>query len=266
MSLKRPPKALVFDVFGTVVDWETSITNTLIERSKKSLDDSTEIPQEARNKASKFSASDWNSFAKEWRKGYGQFTRGFKRETDTFITVDEFHHNSLKDLLKKHELEGLWSEDEVKDISLAWHKLTPWPDSSKGIAQLNKKFETGTLSNGNTALLESLSKYGPLPFNHIVGADHFGDYKPSPLVYNGVAERLGLQTKDCALVAAHLHDLAAAKSLGYQVIYVERPTEDVFAADAIALARREGWVDMWVDHEDGSEGILEVARRLGIGD
>lgn len=263
MSLQRPPKALLFDVFGTVVDWETSITNTLAERSRKSLDNSTGIPPDVQEKASKFSTSDWNSFAKKWRKGYSTFTQNFDRETDAFITIDEFHHNSLKDLLKEHGLEGLWSDHEVKDISLAWHSLTPWPDSAKGIAQLNKKFETGTLSNGNISLLESLAKNGSLPFKHIFSAEQFKAYKPSPLVYNGAAEKLGLETKDCALVAAHLLDLAAAKSLGYQAIYVERPGEETWT-DFIDLARRDGWVDMWIEHGDETEGILEVAKRFGI--
>jgi 2-haloacid dehalogenase len=264
MSLERPPKAVLFDVFGTVVDWESSITNTLVERSKKSLDSSTGIPPEVKDKASEFTTSDWKSFAKKWRAGYGEFTRGFNRENDVFITIDEFHHNSLKDLLKDYGLEGLWSEDEVKDISLAWHRLTPWPDSSEGIAQLNKKFETGTLSNGNIALLESLSKNGPLAFKHIFSAEHFKAYKPSPLVYNGVAEKLGLETKDCALVATHLFDLAAAKHLGYQTIYVERPGAESPSADTVDQARRNGWVDMWIDHGEGNQGILEVAKRFGI--
>lgn len=264
MSIQRPPKAVLFDVFGTVVDWQTSITNTLVERCKNSLETTTGIPPELQEKASKFSSADWNSFAKEWREEYREFTRGFERELDTFITVDEFHHNSLKELLKAHGLEGLWSPDEVKEISLAWHNLTPWPGSSEGIAQLNKKFETGTLSNGNTSLLEALAKNGSLRFKHIFSAEQFGDYKPSPLVYNGAPEKLGLKTQDCALVACHLFDLAAAKSNGYQVIYLERPGEESFPTDAIDLARRDGWVDMWIDHVDGTDGILEVARRLGV--
>lgn len=264
MSLQRLPKAVFFDVFGTVVDWETSITNTLTERSRKSLNNPTGIPSDVHEKASKFHTSDWNSFAKKWREGYSSFTQEFDRETDVFITIDEFHHNSLKDLLKEHGLEGLWSEREVKDISLAWHALTPWPDSAKGIAQLNKKFETGTLSNGNISLLESLAKNGFLPFKHIFSAEQFKAYKPSPLVYNGAAEKLGLETRECALVATHLSDLAAAKSLGYQVIYVERPGEETFSPDAISLARRDGWVDMWIEHGDGTEGILEVAKQFEI--
>lgn len=266
MSLEQPPKALLFDVFGTVVDWETSITNTLAERSRKSLENSTGIPPAVQEKAFKFSTPDWNSFARKWRKGYGIFTRNFDRETDTFITIDEFHYNSLKELLREHGLEGLWSEDEVKEISLAWHTLTPWPDSAEGLTQLNKKFKTATLSNGNISLLESLAKHGSLPFKHIFSAEQFRAYKPSPSVYEGAAEKLGLETKECALVAAHLSDLAAAKSLGYQVIYVERPGEEAFSTDAIDLARRDGWVDMWIGHSDRTEGFLDVARRFGIND
>src|SRR5690606_23443268 len=156
------------------------------------LGKSSEIPPELREKASKLTTSDWNSFAKEWREGYRSFTREIAYQRDDFITVDEVHPNSLKDLLNSHGLQDLWSEDEVKEISLAWHFLTPWPDSGAGISQLNKKFVTGTLSNGNISLLESLSKHCSLPFKHIISAEQFKVYKPSPLVYNGAAENLGL--------------------------------------------------------------------------
>lgn len=176
--------------------------------------------------------------------------------------MDTHHLESLKKLLQDWKIGGLWTDAEVREISLMWHYLDPWPDSSAGIAVLNQKFSTCTLSNGNVSLLSDMAKHADLPWTHIFSSEHFKAYKPSPLVYNGAAERLGLKTSECALVAAHLGDLKAARGCGYRTVYVEREREEDWSEGEVEEARREGWVDMWVSA--GERGFLEVARRFGV--
>lgn len=142
---------------------------------------------------------------------------------------------------------------------MIWHFLDPWPDSSNGLGLLNEKFQTCTLSNGNTSLLQDLADHGKLPYKHIFSGEDFKAYKPSPKVYNGAAERLGLKTSDCALVAAHLNDLQAAKGCGYQTIYIERSQEEQWDQKEIEKAKE--WVDMWVSIDES--GFEEVAKRFG---
>lgn len=149
-------------------------------------------------------------------------------------------------------------------LTSVWHYLEGWPDSSDGLAQLNKKFQTCTLSNGNTSLLSDMAEFSKLPWTHIFSGEDFKAYKPSPLVYNGAAKKLGLDTKECAMVAAHLGDLKAARGCGYQTVYVERAQEERYTPDQIKEAKEEGWVDMWVNLGEGKGGFLEVAKRFGI--
>lgn len=178
-----------------------------------------------------------------------------------FKSIDKHFRDSLEALLREKGVGELWSREQMDDISMIWHKLSPWPDSAPGLQKLNDLgFVTSTLSNGNTQLLSDLATFGELPYARILGAEDFGAYKPHEKVYRGAAEKLGLQTHECALLAAHLGDLEAAKRCGYRTVYIERENEEAWSTEKAAAARREGWVDMWVDLGQG--GFEEVARRM----
>src|SRR5579871_5457348 len=137
--VKQLPRALLFDIFGTSVDWRSTVTNSLNDAAHKTLNSATaSIPSSVRIKASRMSKKDWGQFAQQWRNTYAQFT--FSLATNSALkwkTVDEHHHDSLKELLTQWELEGLWTLEEVRAISLVWHHLNPWPDSENGIKALN---------------------------------------------------------------------------------------------------------------------------------
>lgn len=171
-------------------------------------------------------------------------------------------------LLKDNSITELWRDDEVEEISKIWHYLNGWPDSSKGVKQLNQDgFKTCTLSNGNVELLQNMAKHADLQWQHIFSGEHFKAYKPSPQVYNGAAEKLGLPTNQCAMVAAHLDDLKAAKGCGYQTIYIERAGEENWSLQDTRAAKREGWVDMWVGLDERFDGgaIAEISRKFDRG-
>ncbi|KAJ5888787.1 hypothetical protein N7495_008828 [Penicillium taxi] len=256
------PKALLFDTFGTVVEWRSCVTTALSSATQQALTDpSKEISTEARVRASQLTTSDWVSLVEEWRMSYAVFTRDFD-PSKKFVSVDQHHYTALQDLLSARGLRDLFSDDELRDLTFAWHRLNPWPDSVSGLARLNTAFITATLSNGNISLLEDLKEFGSLPFQHLVSAENFQAYKPSPKVYLGAAKLLGVEPSQCALVAAHLHDLKAAKDCGFHTIYVEREAEDTWNAEQIAQAREDGFVDIWIELNTG--GFNEVARLLGI--
>ncbi|KAJ5178901.1 hypothetical protein N7492_002111 [Penicillium capsulatum] len=255
-------EALFFDTFGTVVEWRSCVTDALVAALDQALGDpSKNIPAKVRDDALALSPSDWLAFAEEWRRSYGVFTSTFDPSNE-FISVDQHHYNALQDLLTQRGIRTVFTDDEVWSLALCWHRLDPWPDSVPGLELLNRKFITATLSNGNVSLLEDLQRRGSLPFTHLFSAENFGAYKPSPKVYYGAAYQLGLDPGQCTLVAAHLKDLQAAKGCGFRTIYVERELEEAWSAEEVAQARKDGFVDIWIDIKAG--GFVEVARRLGI--
>jgi 2-haloacid dehalogenase len=221
------------------------------------------IATSVRMRASDMTLENWGEFAQEWRNSYKTFVKSIAADpTIPWKSVDEHHHEYLKKMIVDWKLEGLWTDDEIRALSLVWHRLEPWRDSAAGIRQLNKMFYTVTLSNGNVSLLNDLNTGGNMGFTHIFSAEMFGSYKPSPTVYLGAVERLGLEPQQCAMVAAHLNDLKAAKSHGLQAIYVERPLEEDWNSEEVEKARNEGWVDLWIPA--GQQGFVTVAEKLGI--
>lgn len=260
----QPPRALFFDTFGTVVEWRSCVTNDLRAAALQALaDPDKDLPADERDRASALTEQDWLGLAEAWRRSYGVFTRNFDPSSE-FVSVDQHHYTALKGLLLQRGIQNLFNDRELWELTWAWHRLNPWADSAEGLALLNTKFITSTLSNGNVSLLEDLKQHGSLPFTHLTSSEHFRAYKPSHKVYLGAASRLGLEPSQCALVAAHLNDLRAAKDCGFQAIFVERELEEAWSAEEVAKAKADGWVDIWVDQDTG--GFIEVARRFGIHD
>ncbi len=200
-------KALVFDVFGTVVDWRGSILAEL----------------QAFGRARGMTA-DWASFVDEWRAGYQPAMQRVRSGALPWTTIDDLHRLILEDLLVKHGLAGL-AEAEKDHLNRAWHRLEPWPDAPGGLLRLKRKFIIGTLSNGNTRLLVDMAKRAGLPWDVVLSAELVRHYKPDPEAYRMPGELLGLTPSEVMLVAAHPSDLAAAATQGLRTGYVARPRE-----------------------------------------
>ena len=230
-------KALTFDVFGTVVDWRTSIIGETRKLGEcKGID------------------IDWESFVDAWRGLYQPAMAKVREGRRPWTKLDDLHRESLKKLLAEYRVEGL-SEGEVDDLNRAWHRLDPWPDAVEGLTRLRRKYVLATLSNGNVALLVNMAKRADLPWDAVLGAEPARHYKPQPESYLMTADFLGLAPPQCMLVAAHNHDLVAASQCGYRTAFVVRPTEygphqsddlqaehdfDVIAGDFIDLADKLG--------------------------
>ncbi|KAI4606721.1 hypothetical protein J4E80_010033 [Alternaria sp. BMP 0032] len=267
MSLTPLPKALLFDIFGTCVNWRSTVTTALSQSAHSALNSaSASLASRLRLRASEMSDEHWGEFAQQWRNSYKAFTKQLAADPSIpWVSVDDHHLSALQKLIAEWELEGLWDDEEIRALSLIWHQLDPWDDSVAGMALLNKGgFHTCMLSNGNLSLLSDLRAYSQIPFTHIFSAEMFGTYKPSPKVYLGAAEKLGLRPEECVMVAAHLNDLKAAKGCGLRTVYVERAQEEDWSEEVVGEARREGWVDVWIDLKEGSRGFVTVAEKLGV--
>jgi len=177
-------KALFFDVFGTTVDWRKTVTRTLHTSATTTLTSSksnrnNDIPASVRTKATTMALEDWGVFAAAWRETYHEFTRTVAASLDSdtaepYKTVDQHHHDSLIELLADNGLTGLWNDDEVRELSLVWHRLDPWADTCEGIRRLNELgYITSTLSNGNVGLLQDMAEYAKLEWKEVVSAEMF---------------------------------------------------------------------------------------------
>ncbi|TPX15768.1 uncharacterized protein E0L32_000102 [Thyridium curvatum] len=260
-------KALTFDVFGTVVDWRTTVTAELQAAAAEKLRSAAfaALPADLQARARAATPEDWAAFAQAWRQSYTDFVQGFVAGQTPWKDVDAHHHDSLLGLLAARGLAGLYAPAEARALSLVWHRLAPWPDSAPGLALLGRAgLVTCALSNGNRSLLADLEAHGALGFRRLLSAEDFGAYKPDPSVYRGAAERLGFAPPGgmgrVAMVAAHLGDLRAARAQGMRTVYVERALEEAWGPEEREAAR--DWVDLWIPLEE--DGFVELARRLGV--
>jgi 2-haloacid dehalogenase len=207
MTNRTPIKALVFDVFGTVVDWRNGVAReaaAFLQRHAPHLD-----------------AFD---FADAWRREYSPSMEEIRSGRRPYVRLDVLHRENLVKVLERSGIAGV-AQAEIDALNFAWHRLDPWPDSVAGLGRLKQQFIIAPLSNGNIRLMVDMAKRAGLPWDAILGAEVVRAYKPSPQVYSQTVEILGLAPAELCLVAAHNGDLAAARAQGLSTAFVVRPTE-----------------------------------------
>jgi len=235
--MAREVKALIFDVFGTVVDWRSSIIKQCQELGRlKGIE------------------ADWDGFADAWRSQYRPFMDKVRTGELPWTNLDALHRMSLDVVLDEFEIKGL-IDDEKSEMNLFWHRLRPWPDSVPGLYRLKHRFIIAPMSNGNIALMTNMAKFGELPWDCILGAEVAKHYKPDPESYQTAVELLGLYPDQVMMTAAHQGDLLASQKVGLKTAFVPRPMEhgqnrtpdptpdpsfDVVATDFVDLAAKMG--------------------------
>jgi 2-haloacid dehalogenase len=202
------PRALLFDVFGTCVDWRSGVA-----REGAALAARLELP-----------AVDWAAFADAWRALYGPQLETVRSGRRPWTTLDELHREALDRVLAEHGLEGV-PDAERDELTRAWHRLDPWPDVVPGLLELRRQFLVAPCSNGHIALQVGLARHGGLPWHAILGAELARAYKPDAAVYLRSVEALGLRPAQVVMVACHGHDLRAAAACGLRTAFVRRPLE-----------------------------------------
>jgi len=201
------PKALFFDVFGTLVDWRTSIA-----REAEAV------------LAPLGHAPDWLAFADAWRDEYQPAMDEVRAGRIPFCRLDVLHRRNLERILPRFRIADL-TEETLVHLNLAWHRLDAWDDVPAGLARLRRGSWLAPVSNGNISLMVDLARRNGLPWDAILGAELAGDYKPKPRVYLASCEAFGLAPGDCMMVAAHSHDLKAAAAQGLRTAHIARPNE-----------------------------------------
>lgn len=234
------PKALAFDVFGTVVDWRTSV-------ARESAGFLAQIGEDPADAA---------AFADVWRAQYLAAMVGMRKSGRAFVPLDVLHREMLGAALRAREVDpaGL-DEALLADWNRAWHRLDPWPDVIEGLRRLKARFPIVTCSNGNIALILNMARRAGLPWDAILGAEVSGAYKPDPRAYLHTAEVLGIAPQELCLVAAHHGDLAGARAAGLKCAYVDRPDE-YGGAPAPDAHHEQAW-------EWSAISFIDLAEQLG---
>jgi 2-haloacid dehalogenase len=233
-------RAVLFDVFGTVVDWRSGIAaavRSFADGHRRELDP--------------------HAFADSWRGQYQPAMQRVRTGERPFCSLDVLHRENLDDVLRGLELDpGGFDPGELDGLARAWHFLPPWPDSVAGIAAIKRGYIVGPLSNGNTSLLLDMAKAVGLPWDLVLGSDVSRAYKPAPEAYLRPAALLGLKPGEVMLAAAHERDLAAARTAGLATAFIARPLEHgPGMAEAGTGAATADW-------DLAGASITEIADRL----
>jgi len=232
-------RACLFDVFGTVVDWRTSVSRDLAAFAKQKG----------------ITGIDWLEFAVEWRKLYQPSMDDVRSGRRAFTILDVLHRESLDKLISRYRIKGL-SEADIEHMNRAWHRLDPWPDAVHGLTRLKSKFVIAPCSNGNIALMVDMAKRAGLPWDCILGAETARAYKPMPDAYLRSCAQIGLEPGSVMMVAAHNHDLKAAKAQGIKTAFVPRPAEHG-PGQITDLTADSGCVDV------PARDFIDLAAKLG---
>jgi 2-haloacid dehalogenase len=231
-------KACVFDTFGTVVDWRSSVIAEATTWGKaKGLN------------------INWADFTDDWRKGYGPAMDKVRKGEIPWTRLDDLERMILDDLLKKHKIQGL-SEEEKVSWAHVWRRLNPWPDSVQGLTRLKKKYIISPMSNGNVALMTNLAKFGGLPWDVILAPDLVQHYKPDREMYLSAPFYLDLKPEEVMMCAAHTPDLKAARSYGLRTGFIYRPDEYGNGSVGVPDKAKPG------DFDVVSMSIIDLAQQM----
>jgi 2-haloacid dehalogenase len=229
-------KALIFDVFGTLVDWRTSIA------------------REASDILSPLGiTTDWNAFADAWRAQYQPAMEDVRSGRLPFSKLDTLHRRNLDVVLKNLRFDRV-DERTRKNLNFAWHRLDAWPDVAIGLARLRSRFRLAPCSNGNISLMVDLARRNGLVWDAVLGAEIARNYKPQPVVYLSAAAAFDCAPGETMMVAAHSSDLAAAAEAGLRTAFIARP-------DEYGTGKGERVASVAVDIS--AESLTDLADRLG---
>jgi len=229
-------RALFFDVFGTLVDWRTSIAR-----------------EAERILAPMGHRLDWLAFADAWRGEHQPGMEAGRSGRIPFARLDVLHPRNLERFIPRLGLTGL-SDDVLHELTMSWHRLDAWPDVPPALARLKRKFVIAPCSNGNIALMVDLARRNDLPWDAILGAEIAGDYKPKPRAYLAACEALNLAPAQCMMVAAHSSDLKAATACGLRTAHTAR-------VDEYGPNTGEAGPTVPVDH--AAKDLADLADKLG---
>ncbi len=240
MSNAADVRALLFDVFGTCVDWRTGVAAEARETGRR---------------RGVVEGVAWEAFADAWRARYQPQMQTVRSGARPWVDLDVLHREALDEVVAEFGVADAFSAADRDALTGAWHRLDPWPDTVPGLVRLRSRFIVAPNSNAHIALLVDMAKRAGLPWDAILGAQTAGAYKPLPAAYLNNVALLKLEPGQVMMVAAHNDDLVAARACGLRTGFLARPREHG-PGQTTDLDPREDW-DVVADD------LIDLARRLG---
>ncbi|KAJ9099289.1 hypothetical protein QFC21_004170 [Naganishia friedmannii] len=245
---------LFFDVFGTVVDWKSHMSESMLRVAKRAEPELAKKNPDSKDEI-------WQDRVQQWRNGFmKQAKANAEKNHREQGGMDEGHRQLLDSLLDEWKVSQAWDDQARTELVKEWHKLQGWPDSAEGLKRLHDRFILCTLTNGDTAVMINMCRGAGLVVDSHIGGDSIQTYKPDPAMYKQGIRLSRLPAEKIAMVAAHGYDLDAAKSHGMKTIYINRSTEDL--SDPITRNSAKGRFDAFIDVDEG--GLLTLAKKFGL--
>jgi len=232
-------KACVFDIFGTVVDWRSSVI--------------AEVSSWGHTKGLNIN---WAEFTDRWRLGYGPTMDKVRKGEIPWTNLDDLQRVILENLLRQYKIEGLTQKEKVYRAHV-WRRLRPWPDSIEGLTRLKQKYIISPMSNGNVALMTGLAKFAGLPWDLILATDLVKHYKPDREMYMSAPFYLDLKPEEVMMCAAHTSDLRSARKCGLRTGFIYRPNEYGGGSAGVPDRAEPG------DFDAVSTSIVDLAQQMG---
>lgn len=230
------PKALIFDLMGTCLDWHSSIT-PILSNALHTTAHAEQKPTPPDEEVSNLALS--------WRQGFfdeihARFEAGEPEED-----IDDTHRRVLRRLLHKQNWRQnrSMSDDGLENCVAAWHNQQAWPDVISALPRLKQQFDVIVLANGTTRLQLDITKSSGLNFDMLFSSELLGMTKPDPAIYHLAMQLLRRLPSECIMVAAHAYDLRVAKKVGMKTVYLQRWTEDLHEDMAAVKAENDLFID-----------------------
>jgi 2-haloacid dehalogenase/putative hydrolase of the HAD superfamily len=200
MPLPAKPTFVTFDVYGTLIDWETGI---------------------------------WEAFSKEADRD------GFTIERDDVIArfheiereIEAGSYELYAEVLRRTAVEISkqlgWPMEPSRSGFLpdSVQRWAPFRETKPALDKLAKKFSLGLISNIDDKLLGQTRRHIPTDFDLVVTAQQVRSYKPDPAHFNECARRVGGKKGWVHVAASYYHDVEPCLKAKIPVIWVNRHKE-----------------------------------------
>ena len=193
------PKAITFDCYGTLIDWEKAIQQFFAE----SLD----------SKAIGY--VDPRTLQEEWEEIQ------FRYIQEQYRPYRQVLHDTMKTVFDKFHIPS--DEEEVEEFADSMGHWQPFPDTKDAIIELQKYVKVVLITNTDNDIIAETERTIGVKFDDIVTAEQAGAYKPSHKGFLLARERLGLKVSQIWHAGfGFKYDIVPAKKLGYTTVWVNR--------------------------------------------
>jgi 2-haloacid dehalogenase len=193
------PKAITFDCYGTLIDWESAIQQFFAE----SLD------------AKQIGYVDPKTLQTEWEEIQFHYIQEMYRPYRQVL------RDTLRMAFEQYHISS--SEEEAEAFADSMGHWKPFPDTRDAILALQKLVKVVLITNTDDQIIAETERSLGVKFDEIITAEQAGAYKPSHEGFLLARKRLGLKVSEIWHAGfGFKYDIVPANKLGYTTVWVNR--------------------------------------------